>query len=209
MPPSSSRERSLDRRELLLAAGATLVIWFTDPGYGSLGNYEGYRAELELDEAVYRIDGSSGELHLVTDDIWKPNGLCFSPDYRRLYVADTGASHCPEAPAVIKVWDVVDGTTLTNGRVFASMEMEGLGTSLADSLRADVDGNVWAAVGWVGPGYDGVHVFAPDGVRIGQIRLSEVCANLCFGGPRRNRLFITASQSLYAVHVETEGAHIA
>ena len=87
------------------------------------------------------------------------------------------------------------------------MELNGkMGSS--DGIRADVDGNVWSAAGWVGPGYDGVHIFAPDGQRIGMIRLPEICANLCFGGPKRNRLFMAASQSVYAVYVETQGAHI-
>jgi len=183
-------------------------IWFTDPGYGSLMNYEGNKGPLHIKEAIYRIDGQTGALHLVADDIYKPNGLCFSPDYSKLYVADTGASHYPEAPRVIKVWDVVENKTLKNGREFTSMELAGVGAGLADGIRADVDGNIWASAGWVGDGYDGVHIFAPDGVRIGQIRLPEICSNICFGGTKRNRLFMTGSQSLYSVYVETQGAHI-
>lgn len=181
-------------------------IWFTDPGYGSLGDYEGKKRPLELKEAVYRIDPATGKMDIVTDEIFKPNGLCFSPDYRKLYVADTGATHYPEAKREIKVWDVVD-KKLRNGRTFASMELEGVGTGLADGIRCDVDGNIWASAGWVGPGYDGVHIFAPDGTRIGMILLPEICSNVCFGGTKRNRLFMTASQSLYAVYVETRGAH--
>ena len=192
-------------------------IWFTDPGYGGLMNYEGKRADTGSvqpyqKEAVYRIDASSGKLTKVTDEIYKPNGLCFSPDYTKLYVADTGSSHYPEAPKVIKVWDVVEGKSLANGRDFASMEMTISGevaAGLADGIRADVDGNIWASAGWVGDGYDGVHVFAPDGTRIGQILLPEICSNVCFGGTKRNRLFLTGSTSLYAVYVETTGAHIA
>jgi gluconolactonase len=184
-------------------------IWFTDPGYGSLGNYEGYKGALELKEAMYRIDGKTGRLELVTDEGYKPNGLCFSPDYKKLYMADTGATHYPEAPKIIKVFDVVDGKSLRNGRQFASMELAGKGAGLADGIRADTDGNIWAGAGWVGPGYDGVHIFAPSGERIGMILLPEICANLCFGGPKRNRLFMAASQSLYSVYVETQGAHIA
>jgi len=183
-------------------------IWFTDPGYGSLGDYEGHKAPLEVKEAVYRIDAATGKLALVTDDLFKPNGLCFSPDYRKLYVADTGASHYPAAPRNIRVYDVVDGRTLAGGRQFCSMELAGKGAGFADGIRADVDGNVWVGAGWVGPGYDGVHVFAPSGDRIGMILLPEICSNVCFGGPKRNRLFMTASQSLYAVYVETRGAHI-
>ncbi|MCS6777357.1 MAG: SMP-30/gluconolactonase/LRE family protein [Chloroherpetonaceae bacterium] len=184
-------------------------IWFTDPGYGSLGDYEGFKGELELKEAVYRID-RTGKIEKVTDEIFKPNGLCFSPDYKKLYVADTGSSHYPEAPKNIKVWDV-DGSRLRNGREFASMKLamkDGEKAGLADGIRADRDGNIWASAGWVGEGYDGVHIFAPTGQRIGQILLPEICGNVCFGGPRRNRLFMTASQSLYAVYVEAQGAHI-
>ena len=183
-------------------------IWFTDPGYGSLMNYEGNKGPLHIKEAVYRIDGDSGKMEMLTDEIYKPNGLCFSPDYKKLYVADTGSSHYPEAPKNIKVWDIVDGKTLRSGREFCSMVLPGKGAGLADGIRADVDGNVWASAGWVGDGYDGVHIFAPDGVRIGQIRLPEICSNVCFGGTKRNRLFMTGSQSLYAVYVETQGAHI-
>jgi gluconolactonase len=182
-------------------------IWFTDPGYGSLMDYEGHKGTLHLKEAIYRIDAKSGKIEKLTDEIYKPNGLCFSNDYRRLYVADTGSSHYPDAPKEIKVWDIVDGTRLAKGRTFASMELDGK-AGLADGIRADVDGNVWASAGWVGDGYDGVHIFAPDGMRIGQIRLPEICSNVCFGGPKRNRLFMTASQSVYAVYVEARGAHI-
>lgn len=182
-------------------------IWFTDPGYGSLMNYEGNKGSLQLKEAIYRIDGS-GQIVKVTDEIFKPNGLCFSPDYKKLYVADTGATHYPEAPRDIKVWDVVNGKSLANGRSFASM-VWGTQNGLADGIRMDVDGNVWASAGWVGEGYDGVHIFAPDGTRIGHIVLPEICSNVCFGGKKRNRLFMTGSQSLYAVYVETQGAHIA
>jgi gluconolactonase len=183
-------------------------IWFTDPGYGSLLNYEGHKGELQIKEAVYRID-KTGKMELVLDEMHKPNGLCFSPDYKKLYIADTGATHYPKAPKDIRVYDVVDEKRLANGRRFVSMELKGKGAGLADGIRADVDGNIWVGAGWVGEGYDGVHIFAADGVRIGMILLPEICANLCFGGARRNRLFMAASQSLYAVYVETQGAHIA
>ncbi len=190
------------------------AIWFTDPGYGSLMDYEGNRAEGDSPqpyqkEAIYRIDVRTGKMDQVSDEIYKPNGLCFSPDYKKLYVADTGASHYPSAKREIKVWDVVDGKTLANGKTFASMRLDGFEQAgLADGIRADEDGNVWASAGWVGHGYDGVHIFAPDGTRIGQILLPEICSNVCFGGTKRNRLFMTGSQSLYAVYVETRGAHI-
>jgi gluconolactonase len=184
-------------------------VWFTDPGYGSLMHYEGNKGPLEIKEAVYRIDANSGNMTMVTDDIYKPNGLCFSPDYKKLYIADTGSSHYPEASKEIKIWDVVNEKLLQNGKRFVSMELEGVGTGQADGIRADVDGNIWSSAGWVGDGYDGVHIFAPDGTRIGQIRLPEMCSNVCFGGRKRNRLFMTGSQSLYAVYVEAQGAHIA
>ena len=186
-------------------------IWFTDPGYGGLMNYEGERLNTRSvqpiqKEAVYRIDGQTGEMTKVTDAPLKPNGLCFSPDYKILYVSDTGVSHYPGAPSQIWAFDV-DGATLTNERAFASMTWEGK-TGFADGIRCDEDGNIWSSAGWVGDGYDGVHVFAPNGDRIGQIRLPEICSNLCFGGTKRNQLFMTASQSLYSVFVETTGAHI-
>jgi gluconolactonase len=180
-------------------------IWFTDPGYGSMMNYEGHKGTLYIKEAVYRID-PSGRIDLVTDDPVKPNGLCFSQDYKKLYIADTGP------PKNIRVYEVTgDGTKLANGRDFISMTMDLNGKRVsggADGIRCDVDGNVWASAGWVGAGYDGVHIFAPDGTRIGLIRLPEICSNVCFGGLKRNRLFMTASQSLYSVYVETQGAHI-
>ena len=191
-------------------------IWFSDPGYGTLGDYEGRKTDNgspqpHQKEAIYRIDGKTGKLFQVADDIYKPNGLCFSPDYKKLYAADTGSSHYgAAAPRIIKVWDVVEGKTLTNGRLFASMSMvvdgeERIGS--ADGIRADVDGNIWASAGWAGAGYDGVHVFNPEGQRVGHIVLPEICANLSFGGIKHNRLFMTASQSLYAVYTNTRGAH--
>jgi gluconolactonase len=184
-------------------------IWFTDPGYGILGVYEGTKAPLEIKEAVYRIDAKTARMEMVTNELFKPNGLCFSPDYKKLYICDTGSTHYPEAPNIIKVYDVADGTKLRNGKQFISMELKGKGSGLADGIRADIDGNIWTGAGWVGPGYDGVHVFTPNGERIGMILLPEICANVCFGGTHRNRLFMAASQSLYAVYVGTRGAHIA
>ena len=187
-------------------------IWFTDPGYGSLSEYEGNKGPLEIKEAVYRIDPKTSQIAKVTDDLFKPNGLCFSPDYKTLYIADTGASHYPEAPRNIRAYDVVDGTKLDHGREFVSMKMDVLGRVVRRVRRRHprrLEGNLYAAAGWVGPGYDGVHVFAPDGVRIGLILLPEICANVCFGGPKRNRLFMAASQSLYAVYLDTRGAHFA
>jgi gluconolactonase len=198
-------------------------IWFTDPGYGALMNYEGFKAPLEIEEAVYRLDPETKKLEkLVTrKEMFKPNGLCFSPDYKKVYIADTGASHYDNAPKNIMVYDVVDNTRVANGKEFCSMEMvvpitndkgdkvaTGKKAGFADGIRADTEGNIWVGAGWVGAGYDGVHVFAPDGTRIGLILLPEICANVCFGGPKRNRLFMCGSQSLYAVYVEAVGAHI-
>jgi len=173
------------------------TIWFTDPFYGIRGNYEGFKAESETKEAVYRVDPKSAQIDKVTDEVGQPNGLCFSPDYKKLYVADTGA------PRDIKVWDV-DGQTLRSGKRFVVLDMPGTGApSVADGIRCDVDGNIWAGA------RPGVQVIAPNGDRIGMIRMPETCANVCFGGTRRNRLFMTGSQSLYAVYVETTGAHVA
>lgn len=178
-------------------------IWFTDPGYGILVNYEGHKAEFELPTQVYRLNPETGIATVVTADLDKPNGLCFSPDYRKLYVTDTGASHKPDYPHYIWVYEVVDNARLVNGRMFFDM-----GPALADGIRCDVDGNVWASSGWGGPDCDGVYVIAPDGDLIGRIHLPEAVSNLCFGGLKRNRLFITASQSVYALYVETQGAQI-
>ena len=182
-------------------------IWFTDPGYGSMGEYEGNKGELLIKEAVYRIDSKTGTLDLVTNDLKKPNGLCFSHDYKKLYIADTGAT-----PGTISVYDVIDGRKLQNARVFVTMSLKTKNGELfggADGIRVDVDGNIWAGAGWAGDGFDGVHVFAPDGTRIGQILIPEIVSNICFGGTKRNRLFMTASQSLYSVYVNTQAAHIA
>jgi gluconolactonase len=181
-------------------------VWFTDPGYGAMWDYEGGKAELELKEAVYRIDPATGAVNKKIDELDKPNGLCFDPGYKRLYVVDTGT------PQNIMVWDLADGDrAVTPGHVFADMKMDVDGKTVSggsDGIRCDTDGNVWSAAGWGGEGYDGVHVFAPDGARIGKVRLPEGCSNVCFGGPKRNRLFMTASQSIYAVYVNTRGAHI-
>ena len=172
-------------------------IWFTDPIYGVRANYEGFKSESETKEAVYRVDGKSGQIEKVTDQPVQPNGLCFSPDYTKLYIADTGA------PRDITIWDV-DGKTIRNGKTFRVLDIPGTGApSAADGIRCDVDGNVWAGA------RPGVQVIAPNGEPIGMIRMPETCANLCFGGAKRNRLFMAGSQSLYAVYVETTGAHIA
>ena len=171
------------------------TVWFTDPPFGILGHYEGHAATPELPTCVYRFDPATGQCTVVADAVDRPNGLCFSPDERRLYVVESGAT-----PRRIRVFDV-DGASLGNDRVFVNC---GDGVS-PDGFRCDVDGNLWA--GWGGgPGHDGVMVFAPDATPIGYIALPERCANLCFGGPARNRLFMAASQSVYALYVNAQGA---
>ena len=179
------------------------AVWFTDTAYGILGYYEGFQAKPEIKEAVYRVEPKTGKMDKVTDELDKPNGICFSPDYKKVYICDTGD------PRDIQVFDLVDGKTLRNKRQFTNMTIPGKGPGSADGIRADTDGNIWTGAGWGGAGYDGVHVFTPAGERIGMIVLPEACANVCFGGSKRNRLFMAASQSLYAVYVGTRGAHIA
>jgi gluconolactonase len=170
-------------------------IWFSDNGAGIRGNYLGYKAEAELPYRVYRIDPNSGAITVAVDDMERPNGLAFSPDEKRLYVVDT-----PGGDKTVHVYDVVDdGTRLTGGRLFFNA-MPGY----ADGIRVDTDGNLWCGFSG-GEGEDGVAVFAPDGSLIGRILLPERCANVCFGGAKRNRLFMTASQSVYALYVEAQG----
>ena len=171
-------------------------IWFTDPTYGILGNYEGFPAQSELKQAVYRVDPKTRQIDKVTDDADQPNGICFSPDYKKVYVADTGM------PGDTRVYDI-DGKTLRNGKQFVKLEAPGGKPSAADGIRCDADGNLWCGAA------PGVQVVAPDGAPIGMIRLPENCANISFGGTKRNRLFMAASQSLYSVYVLTTGAHIA
>jgi len=174
-------------------------IWFTDPGYGIMYWYEGEREPFELPTRTYRLNPATGQATVANEDIEKPNGICFSPDFKKLYIVDTEEK--PGQPHNIYVFDVVDGARLAHRRVFYDM-----GTGGSDGVRCSREGNLWASAGWGGEKYDGVHVIAPDGKLIGKIHLPEACANLCFGGTKRNRLFMTASQSLYAVYVEAQGA---
>jgi gluconolactonase len=172
------------------------TIWFTDPSYGIMSNYEGFKAEPEQPTRnVYRLDPATGELRVVCDDFGQPNGLAFSPDESKLYVADSAFSHDPQWPRHIRVFDVSADGNLGISRVFASVD-----AGLPDGFRVDVDGNVWTSAG------DGVHCFAPDGTLLGKILVPQGVANVTFGGPRRNRLFITATKSLYAVYTATTGA---
>lgn len=173
-------------------------VWFTDPPFGILGNYEGEAATPELPTNVYRFDPKTGRAAVVADDIICPNGLCFSPDEQRMYIVESRSE-----PRRILAYDVVeDGMKLVNRRIFVDAGPGGT----PDGFRCDVDGNLWA--GWgMGPEKDGVMIFAPDDGRpIGRITLPERCANLCFGGRHRNRLFMAASKSLYALYVNTQGA---
>jgi gluconolactonase len=172
------------------------AVWFTDPMYGINGNYEGFKADSELPTAVYRVEPRGGQIEKVTDELGGPNGLCFSPDYKLLYVADTGSGR------EIKVFEI-DGKTLRKGKTFVKLDSPQFGPAAGDGIRCDADGNIWAGA------RPGVQIVAPTGERIGVIRLPENCANVCFGGTKRNRLFMTASQSLYSVYVNTMGAHIA
>ena len=175
-------------------------VWFTDPGYGIFVGYEGQRAEAELPTQVYRLDPGTGGVAVVADDLVKPNGLCFSPDEKRLYISDSGISHDPHAPGHVRVFDVEGEGRLRGGKVFAD-----LSPGFADGMRTDRDGNLWSSVGWAGAGRDGVHCFTPEGELIGRIHLPEPCSNLCFGGVKKNRLFMTCSQSLYSLYVEAVG----
>lgn len=171
-------------------------IWFTDPTYGILSDYEGYKSEPEQETRnVYRIDPASGDVEIMVDDFGQPNGLAFSPDETKLYIADSSSSHDITRPRNIRVFDVVDDKRLTGGRYFCSVD-----TGLPDGLRLDVAGNIWTSAG------DGVHCFSPDGTLLGKIKVPQTVANLTFGGARKNRLFITASKSLYAIYVSTAGA---
>lgn len=172
-------------------------IWFTDPPFGLLSDYEGHRAAQELPMNVYRIDGVSGELTVVESEVSRPNGLCFSPDESRLYLVESGST-----PRNVYVYDVVDaGKRLANRRKFIDV-----GAGTPDGMRCDSDGNLWMGWGMGDAALDGVCIFNPDGRLIGRIALPERCANLCFGGLNRNRLFMAASKSVYALYVNIQGA---
>jgi gluconolactonase len=170
------------------------AVWFSDPTYGILSDYEGFQAEPEQPvRGIYRLD-PAGQLDRVAQDFLQPNGLCLSPDESTLYVADSGASHNPAAARHILAFDVI-GHTPSNPRPFATID-----SGIPDGIRVDAQGNLWSSAG------DGVHCFAPDGTRLGKILVPEVVSNITFGGPRRNRLFITATTSLYAVYLAVSGA---
>ena len=173
------------------------TLWFSDPTYGIDSEYEGDFQLSELGGShVYRHDPRDGSTVAVTQDFVQPNGLCFSPDERLIYIADTGVSHVEDGPRHMRVFDVPpDGAKLTNGRLFATCDV-----GLFDGFRCDTTGNVWTSAG------DGVHCYAPDGTLLGKILIPEVVANLCFGGPKRNRMYICGTTSLYAVYINAQGA---
>jgi gluconolactonase len=169
-------------------------VWFSDPAFGILSDYEGERAPSETPMAFYRLDPATGKVTVVADGMDGPNGLCFSPDEKLLYVVESASR-----PRRTWVYDVV-GDKLANKRPFADCGEAGT----PDGWRCDEAGNVWA--GWgMGEGLDGVRVFAPDGTPILHIDLPERCANLCFGGKFNTRLFMAASHSLYSIYTNMRG----
>ncbi|MDM0008825.1 SMP-30/gluconolactonase/LRE family protein [Variovorax sp. J22G73] len=171
-------------------------VWFTDPSYGILSDYEGLRADSEIGAChVYRVDPAGGEVARMTDDFVKPNGLAFSPDESLLYIADTGASHAADGPRHIRRFRVgADGRSLGGGEVFAECT-----NGLFDGFRLDTEDRIWTSAA------DGVHAYHPDGTLLGKILVPERVANVCFGGPKLNRLFICATSSLYAITLNAKG----
>lgn len=171
-------------------------IWFTDPTYGSDTDYEGNKGEIEQTACrVYRVDAQSGEIRAMVDDMVRPNGLAFSPDERSLYVSDTGRSHVKDGPRHIRRFDVGDDGKLKDRGVFAECTV-----GVFDGFRIDTEGRLWAGA------HDGVHVLDPnDAVLLGKVRVPEFVANVCFGGPKRNYLFICGTTSLYGVRLPVNG----
>ncbi len=174
------------------------TVWFTDPNYGIMSDYEGYRGDMEQKGCyVYCADSAGRSLRIVADDFTKPNGLAFSPDEKILYIADSGLSHDPQGPHHIRAFDVGESGKLAKGRVFSEVS-----PGVPDGMRVDVDGNVWTSC------QNGVICIAPDGTQLGKIKIPQMVANVCFGGPRRNRLFITATKSVYSVFLGISGAQV-
>jgi len=170
-------------------------IWFTDPSYGIMMDYEGMRAESEIGAChVYRIDPKTHDVVIVADDYVKPNGLAFSPDESLLYIADTGITHTPGGPAHIRCHTVKADGSLAGGAVFANCS-----DGVFDGFRVDTDGRIWTSAA------DGVHCLSSAGALIGKIRIPEMVANVCFGGPKLNRLFICGTTSLYSVYLNVNG----
>lgn len=172
-------------------------VWFTDPSYGILMDYEGDRAESEIGAChVYRVDPGTGTVEAVATDFIKPNGLAFSPDESELYVADTGITHDPEGPAHIRRFTLApDGKSLSGGAVFAECT-----NGVFDGFRFDRDGRIWSSAA------DGVHCLNRSGELIGKVTIPELVGNVCFGGPKRNRLFIAGTTSLYSVFLNVNAS---
>lgn len=171
-------------------------IWFSDPTYGIDSDYEGFRAQSEIGAShVYRVDPSTGRCEIVADDFVQPNGLAFSLDERQLYVSDTGASHKQDGPRHIRRFEVAEDGALSGGAVFADCT-----AGAFDGFRLDDAGRIWTSAG------DGVHCYEPDGTLIGKVRIPETVANVTFGGPKGNRLFVCATTSLYSVLLPVNGA---
>jgi gluconolactonase len=172
------------------------AVWFSDPTYGIDSDYEGFAAESEIGAShVYRVDSQTGACAIAADDFVKPNGLALSPDERRLYVSDTGMTHVSDGPRHIRAFDVGGDGALSGGEVFATCS-EGI----FDGFRFDAEGRLWTSAG------DGVHCYDPDGTLLGKVLVPEAVANVVFGGPKRNRLFICATTSLYSVMLGVSGA---
>jgi gluconolactonase len=174
-------------------------IYFSDPGYGIMSPYEGHKAEFELPTRVYRIDPAGNVTIAAEGPMERPNGVCFSPDYKKLYVVDSAGTEGPPKVANIIVFDV-KGTALSNPRVFADFA-----PGSTDGIRCDTEGNLWCAWGWGGPDTNGVRVHHPDGSVLAILHTPELVANLCFGGPKGDRLFMCGSTSIYAVYVNAIG----
>ena len=172
------------------------TIWFSDPPYGISSDYEGGKREPQLPANLYRFDPQNGSLHVVADDFAGPNGLCFSPDERRLYVSETGLPFAPDAVQHLRVFDVsADGAHLSSGRVFYKVE-----PGFTDGVRCDEEGNLWSSAG------DGVHCISSEGELLGKVEVPFTVSNLCFGGRHRSWLFICASHTLFAICVNKRGA---
>ncbi|WP_269586068.1 SMP-30/gluconolactonase/LRE family protein [Roseibium sp. Sym1] len=172
------------------------AVWFTDPTYGILSDYEGYQADPEQKtHNVFRIDPQTGDVEAMITDFVQPNGLAFSPDEKILYVAESGSSHDAGVPSVIRAFGLDE-----NGRIQSDEPFATIDRGLPDGMRVDTAGHVWSSAA------DGIHCFHPDGTRLGKILVPEVVANLCFGGTRGNRLFITATTSIYMIAVNAKSA---
>ena len=169
-------------------------IWFTDPPYGILTDYEGHKAEPENGFNVYRVDGQSGAISVAVDDFVRPNGIAFSPDEKQLYIVDSAGGRTKGEPKHIRVFDVGEDGKLSGGKEFADCT-----AGRFDGMRFDTEGRLWAATD------DGVHCLAPDGTLIGKVKIPEICSNVVFGGPKRNTLYVTATNSLYAVMLHVNG----